>query len=325
MNKLEITTGKELLNTTLPETQFTVSQLLSEGLHILGGSPKIGKSWLVLWWCLQISNGEPIWNFETKQGTVLYLALEDPLTRLQDRLLDMTDDAPDNLKLAIKSDTLSSGLKEQIENFCTDNPDTKFIVIDTLQKIRISSDSANQYAQDYKDMDILKELAHRFNVSILLVHHLRKMEASDPIDMLSGSTGLSGEVDGIFLLKKSDRFENTATLSCTGRDIKSRKIELNFNEENHIWETRNEEELILLVDETVKAIAEFLDSTKSFSFSGSATQLSELIFETTGRNFSNITLSKKLMKHWNQLEKLGYKCELSRTKTGRMLNIAKTQ
>jgi hypothetical protein len=135
MNKLEIKSGSELLNTILPEIQFTVSELLSEGLHILGGSPKVGKSWLVLWWCLQIAKGEPIWNFETKKGTVLYLALEDPFTRLQDRLLDMTDEAPENLKLAIKSGTITTGLKEQIENFCIDHPDTKLIVIDTLQNL----------------------------------------------------------------------------------------------------------------------------------------------------------------------------------------------
>jgi hypothetical protein len=170
-------------------------------------------------------------------------------------------------------------------------------------------------------MDVLKELAFRFNTSILLVHHLRKLEAADPIDMLSGSTGLSGEVDGIFLLKKSDRFENTATLSCTGRDIKSRKIELTFNEENHLWETPTEEKLVPLVDETLKAIVDFLELTENYSFSGSATELSDLIFEKTGARFSNVSLSKKLIRHTSQLEKLGYKCELSRTKSVRTISL----
>ncbi len=321
MNPLDIRTGNELLNSILPETHFTISELLGEGLHILGGSPKNGKSWLVLWWGLQIAKGEPIWQFETRRGTVLYLALEDSFARLQDRLLSMTEESPDDLKLAVKSGSLSAGLQEQIEVFCNENPNTRLIVIDTLQKVRTQNESANQYAQDYKDMDVLKELAFRFNTSILLVHHLRKMEASDPIDMLSGSTGLSGEVDSIFLLKKSNRFEQAATLSCTGRDIKSRTIELTFDDETCLWNAPAEQELIPLIDPTIQVVVDFLSSTHAQMFSGSATQLSEALFAHTGTRFATTTLSTTLLRHTGQLEHLGYQCNLSRTKSGRKITL----
>jgi len=55
--------------------QFCFKSLLPKGLCALGGASKIGKSWLVLDWCIQIARGEPIWGMETTLGTTLYLCL----------------------------------------------------------------------------------------------------------------------------------------------------------------------------------------------------------------------------------------------------------
>ena len=79
---------------------------IPEGLHILAGAPKIGKSWLALWLCLCVSQGQPLWNFATTQGEVLYLSLEDSFQRIQTRLFDLTEDAPQTLHFAIMADTL---------------------------------------------------------------------------------------------------------------------------------------------------------------------------------------------------------------------------
>ena len=70
-----------LLSTTLPPTRFIIDRLLPQGLHILAGAPKVGKSWLALWLCLQVAQGTSVWDFPTHRGTVLYLCLEDSLTR----------------------------------------------------------------------------------------------------------------------------------------------------------------------------------------------------------------------------------------------------
>ena len=67
--------GETLMNTVLPPIRFVVSQLLPQGLHVLAGAPKVGKSWLSLWLCLQVAKGEPAWEFSTTQGDVLYLCL----------------------------------------------------------------------------------------------------------------------------------------------------------------------------------------------------------------------------------------------------------
>ena len=214
---------------------FLVEDLLPQGLHLLAGAPKIGKSWLALWLCLRVAQGEPLWNFPTHSCEVLYLCLEDSFQRIQSRLFDLTEDAPPTLHFAVMAEQLHSGLVEQIEQFLKEHPATGLIVIDTLQRIRTMSNDANPYANDYRDIGVLKALADRHRIAVLLIHHLRKLGDDDPMNMISGTTGLSGATDSNFVLRKSKRRENTATLYCTGRDIAYRELSLEFSGETHIW------------------------------------------------------------------------------------------
>ena len=235
MAKLETINAEDLQNRTYEPTPFLVDELIPEGLHILAGAPKIGKSWLALWLCLCVSQGQPLWNFATTQGEALYLSLEDSFQRIQTRLFDLTEDAPPTLHFAIMADTLKRGLEQQIEQFLTDHPDTKLVVIDTLQRVRSAGSDSNLYANDYQDIGLLKKLADKRHIAILLIHHLRKLHDDDPMNMISGSTGLSGAADSTFVLQKSSRLANIASLHCTGRDIADRTLKLEFGEEDHIW------------------------------------------------------------------------------------------
>ena len=235
MTKLETINAEDLQNRTYEPTPFLVDELIPEGLHILAGAPKIGKSWLALWLCLCVSQGQPLWNFATTQGEVLYLSLEDSFQRIQTRLFDLTEDAPSTLHFAIMADTLKHGLEQQIEQFLTEHPDTKLVVIDTLQRVRSTGNDSNLYANDYQDIGLLKQLADKRHIAILLIHHLRKLHDDDPMNMISGSTGLSGAADSTFVLQKNSRLANIASLHCTGRDIPDRTLKLEFGEEDHIW------------------------------------------------------------------------------------------
>ena len=235
MTKLETINAEDLQNRTYEPTHFLVDELIPEGLHILAGAPKIGKSWLALWLCLRVSQGQPLWNFATTQGEVLYLSLEDSFQRIQTRLFDLTEDAPPTLHFAIMADTLKRGLEQQIEQFLTEHSDTKLVVIDTLQRVRGTGSDSNLYANDYQDIGLLKRLADRRQIAILLIHHLRKLHDDDPMNMISGSTGLSGAADSAFVLQKNSRLANIASLHCTGRDIPDRTLKLEFGEEDHIW------------------------------------------------------------------------------------------
>ena len=235
MKKLETMTAEQLQSAPYSPEPFLVEELLPEGLHILAGAPKIGKSWLALWLCLCVAQGQPLWNFAVTQGEVLYLSLEDSYRRIQSRLFDLTDDAPQTLHFAIMADTLKHGLEQQIEQFLMEHPTTKLVVIDTLQRVRGAGSDSNLYANDYQDIGLLKRLADRRHIAILLIHHLRKLHDDDPMNMISGSTGLSGAADSTFVLQKSSRLANIASLHCTGRDIPDRTLKLEFGEEDHVW------------------------------------------------------------------------------------------
>ena len=96
-------------------------------------------------------------------------------------------------------------------------------------------DQISLYANDYQNIGLLKKLADKRHIAILLIHHLRKLHDDDPMNMISGSTGLSGAADSTFVLQKSSRLANIASLHCTGRDIADRTLKLEFGEDDHIW------------------------------------------------------------------------------------------
>ena len=233
-NRLLTIDGETLMSQPLTPLNFVVDTLLSQGLHILAGSPKVGKSWLALWLAVTVAKGEAVWGMGVKQGTTLYLCLEDSTLRIQNRLFEITEDAPASVHFTTNSDTPGKGLEEQLCSFLSEHPDTVLVIIDTLQMIR-GTGYDNTYANDYRDLSALKHIADTHGIAILLIHHLRKMNDDDPMNMISGTTGLSGATDSNFVLRKSQRRENTATLYCTGRDIPYRELALEFDGEDHVW------------------------------------------------------------------------------------------
>lgn len=315
---LETIDGQTLMNTPMESPRFVVSSLVPTGLHILGGAPKIGKSWLMLWLCLCVSKGEPLWGFECKQGTVLYLCLEDSYERIQSRLLELTEDAPACLHFSIMASRLSDGLPGQVDAFLAEHPDTSLIVIDTLQNIRTEMGNANPYASDYRELNVLREMALRHRIAILCVHHLRKMKDDDPMNMLSGTTGLSGAVDTVFILDREKRTDSRATLYCTGRDIESRELRLELD--GQVWRMCGENEPVPLLDSSVAAVCEYLLSL-SADFSGTATQLSTEIEQATGKSITPAVLRKKLMSCHGELTERGWDCTFRRTRTEKIIEI----
>lgn len=150
-NMLTVVDGETLMDMKLPPTKFCVETLLPQGISILGGAPKIGKSWMVLDLCVRIAKGEAIWNLSTQKGTTLYLCLEDPLNRIQQRLCMLTDEVPENAYFATAAGTLADGLCEQIRNFVSEHPDTVLVAVDTFQIVRTNTTDTS-YANDYDDV-----------------------------------------------------------------------------------------------------------------------------------------------------------------------------
>ena len=320
-NRLKTVDADTLMTTPLPAIRYVVDQLLPQGLHILAGAPKVGKSWLALWLCLCVSKGEPVWGFSTTPSPVLYLCLEDSYARIQSRLFQLTEDAPPSLHFANLSDSIGNGLEEQICEFLSAHTDTKLVVIDTLQKVRRSVPDANPYANDYRDLSVLKHLADQNHIAILLIHHLRKMNDDDPLNMISGTTGISGATDSSFVLKPNKRGSDRATLYCTGRDIEYRELPLEFQKATHTWELTEEVALDTPhQDPQVFFLSEFLRGLGSFD--GTATKLSELLEQRTGDQMLPSALSKKLVRFTGELDKSGIRVTSSRTRDSRLLHIA---
>lgn len=223
--------GETLMTMPLKPINFIIENLLSEGLHILAGSPKVGKSWLALWLSVAVAKGEDVWGNKVKQGDTLYLCFEDSQIRIQNRLFDITDDASDKVNFCNESVVLGGELEERIVSFIKEHPETILIIIDTLQMIR-NTGKDNNYANDYSDLNILKRLADKYGIAILLIHHLRKEYDKDPFNRISGTTGIQGAVDSSFILVEEARGSKVATLACVGRDIDYREIKLERDEDN---------------------------------------------------------------------------------------------
>ncbi|WP_313528029.1 AAA family ATPase [Anaerotignum sp.] len=307
--KLQTMDAQTLMTTPMEPLKFIIDGFIPQGLHILAGSPKIGKSWLSLWICLQVSKGEKVWEFETRKSEVLYLCLEDSFARIQSRLFEITDDAPPTLHFAIMSDSIGNGLENQIEDFIKAHPDTGLIVIDTLQKVRKTvSSNVNPYAADYDDINALKQIADKYKIAIILVHHLRKTTDADPLNMISGTSGIAGGADTNFILQKEKRTERTATLVCSGRDIEGRELFLEFNKDSFVWELREPIEIQkLVIPDEIFLLSDYIKSVGTFT--GTATELAEIL----KLELRPAVLKKKIIKHMEQLSKNGIRYSENRT------------
>ncbi len=71
-NKLKTVDAETLLSTPMSKTVFIVDGLISQGVNVISGASKIGKSWLMLWLGLQVAQGNSIWGLPTLQCDVLY-------------------------------------------------------------------------------------------------------------------------------------------------------------------------------------------------------------------------------------------------------------
>ena len=83
------------------------------------------------------------------------------------------------------------------------------------------------YEADYGALASLQTLAGRYNVAIIVIHHVRKMGSPDPLELISGTTGLTGAADSVWVLKR-ERGQREATLFVTGRDVAEQEIALRW-------------------------------------------------------------------------------------------------
>lgn len=320
-NRLSYIDGETLMDMRLEPTKFCVETLFPQGICILGGAPKIGKSWMVLDLCVRIAKGEEVWNLKTKKGSTLYLCLEDSYARIQQRLNCITDEVPNNIFFSVCAKTMAEGLCEQIKDFVAEHPDTVLVAIDTFQIIR-KSDSEISYGNDYQEIRVLKSLADELGITLLLVNHLRKQGDSDPLNKLSGSTGISGAVDAVFVLDVSKRNQNSGTLICTGRDIGYRELELRLGQEKFVWELISDsmDSPEILLPKEMTALIKFAKSI--INFNGSNSDFGKQYNRFSGYELSAKALKQMMNKYRYYLEDSGVFFESTRSNGGRFVKVS---
>ena len=299
-----------------------IDGLLYSGTYLFAGAPKVGKSFFMAQLAYHISTGQKLWDYEVHQGTVLYLALEDDYQRLQDRMSRMFGvEGTDSLHFAVYAKQLGAGLDEQLEKFIRDHPDTRLIIIDTLQKIREVSADSYSYANDYDIVGRMKQFADKNGVCLLLVHHTRKQQAGDRFEMISGTTGLLGCADGAFLLQKEKRTDLCATLEIVGRDQPDQKLHLTRDIEKLTWQLDHAETELWKKppDPLLERIAAMISDANPV-WSGSATELVALLGEDVQPNILTRRLNVKAAELLNEH---GVEYSVKRTRSGSSISLAR--
>lgn len=280
-----IMSAQALQKSVLPPVRYLVEDILPEGTSILSAASKIGKSWLVLDMGMKIASGDMFMGKQTEKVGVLYFALEDSWTRLQNRMNTLLGDnaAPDLFYFATEAPSMDNGFLDYVGSQLKSNPAIKLIIIDTLQKIRgqaLPRESA--YQQDYREMGLIKRFADQHGISVFFVHHNRKMkDDSDPFNMISGTNGLMGAADTALVITKKSREDKDAVLHITGRDVMQSDLAITFDSDACKWNfvgdalevNREEQRKKYLSSPIVKAIKALLKGSPNGKWSGNASKL----------------------------------------------------
>jgi hypothetical protein len=224
--------------------KYVVPGMIVEGLTLFAGKPKIGKSWLFLHASNAVADGGcTLGNVRCPEGDVLYCALEDNLRRLQDRmtkLLGYATEWPSRLHFRCEMPRLSEGGLDVISQWIKSVEHPRLVIIDALAMIRSPTKKKDQtqYDADYASVVALRDLAHQHGLAIVLVHHLRKQDADDAFDTISGTLGLTGAPDSILVLRRDST--GTFILHGRGRDLVEIEKALIFDKDTCRWRIAGE-------------------------------------------------------------------------------------
>ncbi len=263
--RVEPVTAADLMAMEFPEPRWAVPGYLCEGLNILAGSQKLGKSWLALGTAIAVaSGGRALGKIEVEEGDVLYLALEDTLRRLKDRLgmVLKGEPAPPRLTLAIEWSRMDEGGIDRLRHWLLAKRETRLVIIDTLKKVRPPRGrNGSFYDEDYEAMSDLKEVADEFGVCMVVIHHVTKAAYEDVFNAVSGSMGLTGAADATLILERP-RGSRQGTLHITGRDVEEKAGEdamaLEWDETTGSWTLQGSAREVGMSDER-KQVLEVLE------------------------------------------------------------------
>ena len=229
-------TAKDLQTKTFAPVRIIVPGLIPEGVTIVAGKPKIGKSFLALDICMAVAGDRfTLGEIKPVQGDALYLALEDNERRLKKRIDKLLQVAKGpELEIHTEWRRVDQGGLDDIKEWCEAHPARRLIWIDTFVKIRpLAGKNEQAYTFDYRSIEGLQKLAREYQVGIVLNHHLRKASSEDDVfDDVSGTLGITGAADTIIIMK---RMAGMVKVFVRGRDIEEAEYAAEFDKQTCRW------------------------------------------------------------------------------------------
>lgn len=288
---------RDIYKTDFPPIKFMVKDLLPEGLTILGGKPKIGKSFFALQLAIAVAKGL---NFlkvlPCEKNSVLFLPYEDTLSRIKDRIKQKKEAfIPKNLFIP-----------EFIQQFPTEKENgileikriikeknVNLIIIDTMSRFFANSSYGKlNYNDDYNTIAKLQKIAVN-GVAIIIIHHTIKTNSDYPFDMLQGSVGVTASPDTLMVLQE---YNTNFILHVKGRDIAHKKLSLTFSNKLMKWQLVNNLFESKLSAESKKVLLIFKKNPKtSFSLTDIHKQVNDKSPQNTDGKLK-LLLNKGLIK-----------------------------
>ena len=226
----------ELLTMEFPELDWVVPEYIPEGFTVLGGRPKIGKSWLAMQIAQAVGMGGKVFGHDVKQGHVLYLALEDNPRRLARRMKAQHWEEGTHCQFYNEWTPLNEGgLEELAELF--GKVQYRLCVIDTASRALRLKD-VNDNASVTKAYDAVQKFFESRKCSVLLLDHHNKragMEESDPIDAIIASTAKVAVPDTIVGVARQ-RGKRDVRIRIVGRDAEDVDSEIQFDSLTMSWQ-----------------------------------------------------------------------------------------
>jgi hypothetical protein len=228
-NALDI---KSLMIENIPELKFAVPKILPEGLICIAGRPKAMKSWTALLIAYSVQNALELWGQQCEQGDTLYLALEDSKRRMKSRIQKLGFSELDAPTINLEAPYLNMGLEESIQEWINSVSNPKLVVIDTLARVKPKTKrtSGTVYDLDNELLRKIQKLGMDNGITIAFITHLSKASQDYSFDKITGSVGLQGMTDAMWLLDRGDN-QPSASLIGRGRDIDDFEYTLEWDHE----------------------------------------------------------------------------------------------
>ena len=288
---------------TFEPLKYVVRGVIVEGLTILAGKPKLGKSWLMLHAAIAVaSGGFTLGEIHCIEGDVLYCALEDGERRLQARMTKLCGFArpwPERMSYFSLGDMprLNAGGLDMIRQWIASAPEPRLIVIDTFVTVRAPKKNGEPaYDADYESGKALQALANEYGVAIVIIHHLRKADADDVFDTVNATLGLTGVVDSILVLKRD--VGGGTTLHGRGRDLEAFEKAIVWNSDACVWTIVGDAKMVRRSSERAAIVEALATASEPLAPSD--------IAAATGMKPPNVKFLLRKMLNDGEVEKMAY-------------------